>query len=270
MARKKRHQEEENMERWLISYADFITLLFAFFVVMYSISSVNEGKYRVLSDTLTNIFDNVPKSTDPLETDEDSGRVGKPTTIDEQKVSSDSLIDMPFSMEEKKKLEAIADMVEEVMKGWIDDELIKVTRNDKWLEIEIKSSLLYLSGSAEVEPEAFPVIDRIASILRNQPNYIQVEGFTDNIPIRSAMFPSNWELSASRAASVVHLFMEDGIAPDRMAAIGYGEYRPIADNATREGRAKNRRVVLIVLAEQNPEHVVDTQRESEINFGQSR
>ena len=258
------------MERWLISYADFITLLFAFFVVMYSISSVNEGKYRVLSDTLTNIFDNVPKSTDPLETDENSGRVGKPTTIDEQKVSSDSLIDMPFSMEDKKKLEAIADMVEEVMKGWIDDELIKVTRNDKWLEIEIKSSLLYLSGSAEVEPEAFPVIDGIASILKNLPNYIQVEGFTDNIPIRSAIYPSNWELSASRAASVVHLFMEDGIAPDRMAAIGYGEYRPIADNATRDGRAKNRRVVLIVLAEQNPEHVVDTQRESEINFGQSR
>jgi len=264
MARKRKHREEENLERWLISYADFITLLFAFFVVMYSVSSVNEGKYRVLSDTLTNVFDNAPKSPEALKVEEESPKVGKPTTVDDQKISADSLIDLPFSLDEKKKLETIADMVEDKMKGWIDDELIKVTRNDKWLEIEIKSSLLYLSGSAEVEPEAFPVIDQIAGILKNQPNYIQVEGFTDNIPIRSPIYPSNWELSAARAASVVHLFMEDGVAPDRMAAIGYGEHRPIADNATREGRATNRRVALIVLAEQKPEHVVDTQRESEI------
>jgi chemotaxis protein MotB len=265
MARKKRHQEHENLERWLISYADFITLLFAFFVVMYSISSVNEGKYRVLSNTLNNIFDNSPQSPDVLRTEAvDNVKVGKPTTVDDQKISADSLIDMPYSIEEKKRLDAIADMVEDKMKGWIDDELIKVTRNDKWLEIEIKSSLLYLSGSAEVEPEAFPVIDKIAAILKNQPNYIQVEGFTDNIPIKSPIYPSNWELSAARAASVVHLFMEGGVAPDRMAAIGYGEHRPIADNASREGRSKNRRVALIVLADQKPEHAVDTQRESEI------
>ncbi|MCW8982856.1 MAG: flagellar motor protein MotD, partial [Gammaproteobacteria bacterium] len=261
---KKKHREEENIERWLISYADFITLLFAFFVVMYSISSVNEGKYRVLSDTLTNVFDNQPKSADPVQTDDEAAQVGKPTAVEQQKVSADSLIDMPFSLDEKKKLDTIADMVEENMRGWIDDELIKVTRNDKWLEIEIKSSLLYLSGSAEVEPEAFPVLDKIAAILRDRPNYIQVEGFTDNVPIRSPIFPSNWELSASRAASVVHLFMEDGVAPDRMAAIGYGEYRPVADNATKEGRSKNRRVALIVLAETKPEHVIDTQRESEV------
>lgn len=264
MPRKRRQEEHENHERWLISYADFITLLFAFFVVMYSISSVNEGKYRVLSNTLTNIFDNTPKSAEALEVSTQNAKVGEPTVVDDQKVSADSIINMPFAMEDKKKLEAIANMVEDKMKGWIDDELIKVTRNEKWLEIEIKSSLLYLSGSAEVEPEAFPVIDKIAAILKNQPNYIQVEGFTDNVPIRSSMFPSNWELSASRAASVVHLFTEDGVAPDRMAAIGYGEHRPIADNATRKGRAENRRVALIVLAEKNPEHVVDTQRESEI------
>ena len=270
MPRKKKHYEEENLERWLISYADFITLLFAFFVVMYSISSVNEGKYRVLSNTLTNIFDSAPRSSEPIESEVASDKVSKPTTVVDQKVSGNSIIDMPFSMIEKKRLEGIADMVEEEMRALIDDELIKVTRNDRWIEIEIKSSLLYVSGSAEVEPEAFPVIDKIAAILKNQPNYIQVEGFTDNVPIRSAMFPSNWELSASRAASVVHLFMEDGIAPDRMAAIGYGEYRPVADNATLEGRAKNRRVALIVLADKNPEHTVDTQRESEINFSQNR
>ncbi|MDH3354410.1 MAG: flagellar motor protein MotD [Chromatiales bacterium] len=264
MARKKKHREEENLERWLISYADFITLLFAFFVVMYSISSVNEGKYRVLSDTLTNVFDNAPKSPEALKTAAQSGKIGKPTSIDDQKISADSIIDMPFSKAEKKKLEVLAGMVEDKMKGWIDDELIKVTRNDKWIEIEIKSSLLYLSGSAEVEPEAFPVIDKIAAILKNQPNYVQVEGFTDNVPIRSPIYPSNWELSASRAASVVHLFMEDGVAPDRMAAIGYGQHRPIADNGTRKGRAENRRVAIIVLADPNPKHAVDTQRESEI------
>ncbi len=273
MARKRVHHEEENLERWLISYADFITLLFAFFVVMYSISSVNEGKYRVLSDTLSNIFDNRPKSANALENDKNSGKVTdvvKQGVIDEQKAKLDRVIAMPLLAREKSKLDTIADSAEEKMRGWIDDGLIKVTRNEHWIEIDIKSSLLYVSGSAELEPAAFPVINKIAGILKHQPNYIQVEGFTDNIPIKSAIFPSNWELSASRAASVVHLFMENGVAPDRMAAIGYGEHRPIADNTTREGRSKNRRVALIVLTEKNPAHIVDRQRESETNFGRGR
>ena len=115
------------------------------------------------------------------------------------------------------------------------------------MEVEIKTSILFPSGSAILQPEALPILSEIADILKDFPNPIHVEGFTDSVPINTVAFPSNWELSAGRAASVVHLFTKDGVEPRRMAAIGLGEYRPIADNATAEGRNKNRRVVLLIM-----------------------
>jgi chemotaxis protein MotB len=117
------------------------------------------------------------------------------------------------------------------------------------VEVEINTSLLYSSGSAELEDEAIPVLRDLAGILQRYPNQIQVEGFTDNLPINNYIFPSNWELSAARAAGVVHLFMRSGVQPDRMSAIGFGEFRPIADNISPEGRRKNRRVVLVIMSQ---------------------
>jgi chemotaxis protein MotB len=147
----------------------------------------------------------------------------------------------------REAINKMADALEESMSKLIQQDLIAVRRNDLWVEVEIKTSILFPSGSAVLQHEALPVLSEIANILKNFPNPIRVEGFTDSLPINTVAFPSNWELSAGRAASVVHLFTKEGMEPRRMAAIGFGEYRPIADNSTPEGRNKNRRVVILIL-----------------------
>mgnify|MGYP005750061071 CR=1 FL=1 len=287
MARKAKHEEHENHERWLVSYADFITLLFAFFVVMYSISSVNEGKYRVLSDSLTAAFRAAPHSMTPVQIGDQKPAhaqgdapvpgspslialpvptISAPTLPEPAPAQRDVQDDKDKAAEAAKEnraspevpvMDAIADQIIEAMDGLIRDDLISVRRDTRWLEVEIKSSILFPSGSAQLAQAAYPMIAELARILAAFPNPIHVEGFTDNVPISTVQFPSNWELSAARAASVVHLFTNYGVAPERMAAIGYGEYKPSADNATPEGRAQNRRVVLVIMAGEDPRWVQD-------------
>jgi len=282
MARKKRAEEHENHERWLVSYADFITLLFAFFVVMYSISSVNEGKYRVLSDSMVAAFSDPARSMEPIQIGElIRSPLQSETPLDRSK-SVIELFQIPLPerdirKELEKKLqedrekaereaeekdakqeeidaaaEALADSIEEAMSDLADDELIDVRRDKRWIEVEIKSSILFGSGSAELAAGSQPVLRKLAEKLAPLNNTIHVEGFTDNVPIDNFEFRSNWELSAARAASVVHLFTRLGVKPERMAAIGYGEYRPIVDNDTVENRSRNRRVVLVIMSGADP------------------
>lgn len=251
-----------NHERWLVSYADFITLLFAFFVVMYSISSVNQGKYRVLSDSIGTAFGGpatsqarvyeLPKLLEEstsnhqpfmiplLKHQNQTGRAGEPDPVDD--FTSELLNQAEAEIDE------IGDQVEEEMSELIEDDVINVKRNKFWLEVEVKSSLLFPSAESDLLPDALPVLDDLAKVFADLPNRINVEGFTDNRPISTAQFPSNWELSAARAAAVVRLFEQNGVASERMASIGYGEHSPIAENNSPEGRARNRRVVLVVMA----------------------
>ncbi|MFN3580621.1 MAG: flagellar motor protein MotD [Pseudomonas sp.] len=239
--RRRRQEEHENHERWLVSYADFITLLFAFFVVMYSISSVNEGKYKVLSDTLVGAFNQPQRAIDPiqvgLEVPRGIGRSEEPGLLgndgDGSGAGSDALNDITQAMQS-----AFGDLIQ------AGD--LEVRGNELWIEIELNSSLLFPSGDALPLDEAFNLIERIANILSPYDNPIHVEGFTDNIPINSRLYPTNWELSAARAASVVRMLGTGGVSPDRLAAVGYGEFRPVADNTTAAGRRANRRVVLLV------------------------
>ena len=256
MARRKKQEEHENHERWLVSYADFITLLFAFFVVMYSISSVNEGKYRVLSDSISAAFDpsraGLPiKLSSPL----------KPPILERDMLSSSpssAAMDSNYpsmatgpqpTRQDRINLRKISKQVEKSLADLIDQDLIRVKRNDLWVEIEIKSSILYKSGSARLSRQATPVLKKIARTLAKFPNQIQVEGFTDNVPIRTPTYPSNWELSAARAASVVHLFTQAGVPAKHLSAIGYAEHKPIASNKTAKGRQKNRRINIVVQSE---------------------
>jgi len=134
------------------------------------------------------------------------------------------------------------------MADLVDAGLIDVRRDKRWIEVEIKSSILFKSGSAELSAQSVPVLSKLADKIKPLDNVIHVEGFTDNVPINNFEYVSNWELSASRAASVVHLFTRLGIDPQRMAAIGYGEFRPITSNTTPAGRATNRRVVLVIMS----------------------
>ncbi len=280
MARKKRHEEHENHERWLVSYADFITLLFAFFVVMYSISSVNEGKYRVLSDSLMTAFRNPMRSLAPVQVGKlvrtPTATGATPSVVElpsfappmivtqskpppETKVESEDETEEapPVDAEEVARLLSIAEDIERALAPLIDQEIIEIRQQKWWLEIEIKTSILFDSGSARLARDATPILVKLADILTPFPNPVAVEGFTDNLPISTVAYPSNWELSGARAASVVHVFTSYGIRPERLLAIGYGEFRPVADNTTPEGRAQNRRVVIVVPANNKPRHFLD-------------
>lgn len=237
MARRRHQEEHENHERWLVSYADFITLLFAFFVVMYSISSINEGKYKILSDSLTGVFNQPDRAIKPIPVGDERPRTTEP---------DQSLVDEKRELSAPDSLESIANSVREAFGELIQSEQLRVSGNELWIEIELSSSLLFTSGDAVPNNAAFDIIEKVAKILSPFENPIHVEGFTDNQPIQTAQFPTNWELSTARAASIVRMLAMDGVSPSRMAAVGYGEFQPVADNGTAEGRGRNRRVVLVI------------------------
>ena len=260
MARRKQHEEHENLERWLVSYADFVTLLFAFFVVMYAISSVNEGKYRVLSDTLTEAFrdpgrgpDQPPPSSaliQPIQPAQPMPSASGPASPD---AGSPGILPEPGGMAIAAKqgttenLDELAEQITEQLQPFLGERLIEISKIGDTIEVAMKSQLLFDSGSARLSPAALSVLEGLGHVLMQSRNVIRVEGHTDDRPINTLQFPSNWELSAARAASVVHFLMRAGIEPERMAAIGYGEHRPIAGNDQEEGRQRNRRVTLVIL-----------------------
>ncbi len=266
MSRRRRHEEHANHEAWAIPYGDLVTLLLAFFVVMYALSSVNEGKYRILSDSLVAAFRAPPKSLEPIQVGELSlaqheidmrqQRVLVPVEID----SLPDLLDRDLEIRRSSALSAadaaaaadmideITDALEEALAELMSEDMVRLRRDQFWVEIEINTSLLFPSASAELARDAADVVYRVGSILAGKDTRVQVEGHTDVLPIRTERFPSNWELSTARASTVVRMFATAGVDPGQLAAVGYGEYRPVADNNTPEGQAENRRVVIVVMA----------------------
>jgi chemotaxis protein MotB len=265
MARKRKHEEHQNHEAWAIPYGDLVTLLFALFTVMYAMSSVNEGKFRVLSDSMIAAFHGAPKSLQPVNIGEkEPGKGGErpltgivPTVlmkIREQKIAGEGrspsdpeLVRAPDPQATPAALIRMEREVQNAMQGLIDAKLVTVRRESLWLEIEINTDILFASGVSDFAPAAAPVLDRLADVLKPFPNPIRVEGHTDNRPIKTASYPSNWELSAARAASVVHEFTKVGIDPLRLEIVGFGEFHPRQTNDTVEGRNANRRVSILVL-----------------------
>ena len=283
MARRRQYAEPGNHERWAIPYADLLTLLLAFFVVMYSISSVNEGQYRVLSEAMLAAFRGEPRVMDPIRIDDERpvGSFGdflaEPLAVEPPEYfdvpvhsASSALTDQwqghAVGMVELRSalgnlpgadglneaidtagLAAISEEVRNTLQVLIDSEDIIIRQTPLWLELEVKTDILFPSGSAEVTGDALGVLERIGRLLAPFPNLVRVEGHTDNVPIATAVYPSNWELSAARSANVVRIFQSVGVAPDRLVAIGLGEYRPVADNDRAEGRNANRRVLIVVL-----------------------
>lgn len=249
MARKRGHEEHANHEAWAIPYGDLVTLLLALFVVLYSMSSVNEGKYRVLSDSLNEAFGGKPRAAQPIQIGNQPPRAAKPALIKPLprmatpplKVTSGGKLPAPAG-----ELQQMADQVQAAMSDLIGKNLIRVRRTELALEIEIGTDILFASGVADVASAARPVLARLAAILKPFPNSIRVEGHTDDLPIATVAYPSNWQLSSARAASVVALFMGQGIAPVRMSVAGFGEYRPLAANDTADGRNRNRRVLIVI------------------------
>ena len=275
MAKRRRRQEDpENLERWLVSYADFITLLFAFFVVMYAISSVNEGKYRVLSESLSAVFQSTPTSDEPIQVGErprevlalpegpmaperpDGVGVVEPEIMPEPPMPQSSV----DQFNDDGAAQRIADEIAISLQEYIDKDLLKVTFTGDRIEIEMKEQMLFASAQAHLSAAALRALRELSKTLTRIPSHLQIEGHTDNVPISTKEFPSNWELSAARAASVVHFLARQGVEPWRMAAVGLGEHRPIAENADEKGRATNRRVTVVILTKQRQaEPVVDNE-----------
>lgn len=234
---KKKHEEHENHERWLVSYADFITLLFAFFVVMYSVSSVNEGKYRTVSDSIKaalNPITSAPASRMPF-TIGDS----KPRLINPELASANEPV--------IRRIRQIMKRLQADLKPELQDVSIMETGNGT-IVINLPESVLFNSGEARVKSEALPFLQSLSEILVEMDRHVRVLGHTDNVPIRTAQFPSNWELSAARAVMVVRILSElNSVPPRHLSATGFADSRPLVPNDTPEGRSKNRRVEIVVL-----------------------
>ncbi len=271
MARRKRHEEHGNHEAWAIPYADLMTLLLAFFVVMYAISSLNEGKYRVMADSLSTAFGGAPRTITQVQVGNvqlQGGGHDTPSVIRAPSMTGGAMPDptqlpsmasqmrMPVSMHNQEQLKRaerqlnqIADRLSSTLAPLIKQGVITVRRTELWLEVEINSDILFSTGSAALDSGARDTLGKLADVLLDAPNGVRVEGHTDNLPIATAQFPSNWELSAGRAASVVHLFADHGLQPARLAMVGYGQFRPRESNDQPEGRNRNRRVMVIILAD---------------------
>jgi chemotaxis protein MotB len=245
MTRRRTHEDEhENHERWLVSYADFITLLFAFFVVMYSLSSVNEGKYRVLSDSLVSAFRSGVGNAS-------GGQIVPAPVAAKASMPVAPIPGQPASGNARREAEvqrmnSVADEIRKVLQPLTRGGQVRVAEGARGISVEINASVLFAPGEAVLSPSALAVLRAVAQVLARAQFPITVEGHTDNTPINTARFPSNWELSAVRASSVVRLFVESGMRGEQLTAAGYADQRPLTDNASEEGRARNRRVAILI------------------------
>lgn len=259
MAKRKKHAEHVNHERWLVSYADFITLLFAFFVVMFAASNTDEKKAGKVAKavevafTELAIFDPSAKVV-PLFSD--GGLPG-----DRQQIigNTDGGFELDVSQVvqktsnggtgERREMEAVREHFEQVLREQIESKQVQVSVDDRGVTVSLNESGFFAPGSAMLEPRSLAAIARIADTLKAAGNHVRIEGHTDDRPIATAQFPSNWELSTSRATNVLRFLITNaGLKPSRLSAVGYGEHRPLARNDSPEGRARNRRVDIVIMS----------------------
>lgn len=245
MARKRYQEDPDNHDRWLVSYADFITLLLAFFIVMYAISSVNQGKYRIFSEAIGSAFSGKSSPSPTTSTTVEKEPLPlPPRTLPSQKQRARQTA----LLRERQQMTGMARDILQVLAPLVGQGKVRVTQSSRGVDVEINASVLFAPGEARLSHESGAALKAVAQVVRDYPHAIQVEGHTDMLPISNAMFPSNWELSAVRASSVVRLFIEQGIAEKRLAAVGHGSTQPVASNETAEGRMRNRRVQLMILS----------------------
>lgn len=239
-------------ERWLISYADFITLLMVFFVIMYAMSKVDVQKYSAMANSLSVVL--AGKSSSVLET---AGPSVVPGVSGVQlKQGTAEMAANQAQLEEVKRVisDFIKNQDQEAAKAQNsgNTDVIKLSENiiiyeqERGLVISFKDTLLFASGSDELTPRAKTIIAGVGNALVKLSNYIRVEGHTDNLPISNGRFASNWELSTARAANVLHV-LEKAIPSDRLSVVGYGQYRPLVPNEDTLSRAMNRRVDIVIL-----------------------
>ncbi|MDB8804445.1 flagellar motor protein MotB [Romboutsia sp. 1001216sp1] len=223
-------EEHENHERWLLSYADFITLLMIFFIIMYAMSSINKGKYEKLTTALNEAMGDGAAIADT------GSNMGGETGN---------------GLSENEKLEKVKEKLDKYLKENNLSGSVNTTIEKRGLVVSFNDSLFFNSGKADVKPDQVNKLVKISEIINKslvKDSYIRVEGYTDNVPMHNEIFKSNWDLSVMRASNVAQILINNGgINPQKISAIGYSEYRPKSDNNTVEGKAKNRRVDILIL-----------------------
>jgi chemotaxis protein MotB len=251
MSRKKKHEEHVNHERWLVSYADFITLLFAFFVVMYASSRVDGKKMGSVSDSLQVAFGPIGPIINWGSAPAGSGIgviSGNGPAPAQSRDSTSMEIGNHWDNIEAHLREVVEEIKRSIRQGGGPDQDITVYTNQQGLIISISDKVLFDPGQSAIREDVKPFLDKIARALLKVRDNIRVEGHTDNVPISTPQFPSNWELSTGRATSIIRYFLANySFNPQNLSAAGYGEYHPLAPNDTEAGRIKNRRVDIVIL-----------------------
>lgn len=238
------HRTRVSHDRWLVSYADFITLLFAFFVVLYAFAKADEKKAAQVSASINTAFralSILPDTSAPASNlGSLPGAGGHDFPIDTESVVSPAMV--------RDGLNALQRRLERDLSDHIRQRNVTIRMGPDGLIISLREAGFFDSGSANPHPDTFDTLRKITNSLGSAPYDIRIEGHTDNIPIHNAEFDSNWELSSARATRIAHIFIDfKTIPPDRLSAAGYAEFHPIASNDTVEGRAENRRVDLVVM-----------------------
>jgi len=246
VTRRPKHKPHSNHDRWLVSYADFITLLFAFFVVLYSVAQVDRKKVVELAEAIQQAFGNpqtAPASRAPVILQIPPGELAKNLATALPRESSP----------EKPDLTDLRQELEHALAEQIAQGQVSIRSSSEGLVISLQEAGFFDSGSASIRSASQSVFGRIAAMLSERGCQVRIEGHTDNVPIHNSLFSSNWELSTSRATEVVRqLITQYQFAPELLSAAGYAQYHPVASNDTEEGRAKNRRVDVVVVSERSP------------------
>ena len=246
--RKQQHEKEPNHERWLVSYADFITLLFAVFVTLYAMSQTDKKK---VEEVMASMRDSFGYSV--------SSPASRPSVIESGAIniipSLNKLSQAPRrgkSRGGEQDFKATKASIEAYLMKTGAQEKVTVSISRRGLVVSLKEAGFFDSGSAMLKQSSYTLLNDVAGSLASYSNAVRVEGHTDNMPISSQAFPSNWELSTARATNVLqYLTRQDDFDPGKISATGYGEYRPVSDNASEAGRSKNRRVDIVLLSEQS-------------------
>lgn len=256
------NKKNSGAPKWMVTYSDMITLILVFFILLFSMSNIDDDKFDAVTDSFRNrmIFDFYPSSV-PLE--EGSGNIvegqsGKDTglnrePVDNLRVSRD--VDTKKIQDALRKEDELNKLMKDVQSFLVENDLtdaVSASRTERGVELILQDSILFDSGEADILTSGEPFLDRIGELLSAIPNYVRVEGHTDDRPISSYRYPSNWELSSARGASVIrYLTEEKNLEQYRFSSVGYGETRPVTENDNKNNWHKNRRVEIVILEDEN-------------------
>jgi chemotaxis protein MotB len=237
--RRQEHEEPESSERWLLTYADLITLLLGLFVILYAMSKVDQAKFNEVAIALNQTFGGKTILS------EHSGITPMPAPPPQNSADNNDEVSSDSEQNE------VSQNINKALEEYVQSSKVSIAESSEELTIHLLETLIFETGSDTIKPEARNVLNKLSDLIRVLPNKIRVEGHTDNIPINTPQFPSNWHLSIARSLNTAYYMMQKGVNPKKISILGYSEYKPIGPNDTPENRAKNRRVDIVIIKPNN-------------------